>query len=142
MLWVLRERPVPVVSTLTLGGSRGQRRKVVVKTLAQAGIPIVVGTDYVARGPARSREWSPGGRTVRELELVVEAGLSPRAAIRAATRDAAAHLGILDQVGTVEAGKTADLVLVDGDPLGDISALWNTELVLKAGQIVVDKRAR
>ncbi len=142
LLSALRERPVPVVSTLTLGGSRAQRRKNVVKTLAEAGIPIVVGTDYVARGPARSREWSPGGRTVRELELLVEAGLSPRAAIRAATRDAAAHLGILEQTGTVEAGKTADLVLVDGDPLADISALWNTELVLKAGQIVADKRAR
>ena len=142
LLSALRERPVPVVSTLTLGGGRAQRRKGVVKTLAEAGIPIVVGTDYVARGPARSREWSPGGRTVRELELLVEAGLSPRAAIRAATRDAAAHLGILDLAGTVEAGKTADLVLVDGNPLSDISALWSTELVLKAGQIVADKRAR
>ena len=74
--------------------------------------------------------------------MLVEAGLSPRAAIRAATRDTAAHLGILDQAGTVEAGKTADLILVDGNPLADISALWSTELVLKAGQIVADKRER
>ena len=142
LLSVLRERPVSVVSTLTLGGTRGQRRKDVVKAFSEAGVPIVVGTDYVVRGPARSREWGAGGRTIREMELLVEAGLSPQAAIRAATRDAADHLGILDQTGTVEVGKTADLILVDGDPLADISALWKTELVLKAGQIVADKRQR
>ncbi len=46
--------------------------------------PEFAGTDYVARGPATSRERGPGGRTVRELELLVEAGLSPRAATREA----------------------------------------------------------
>ncbi len=142
LLSVLRERPVPVVSTLTLGGTRGQRRKDVVKALAEAGVPIVAGTDYVARGQGQSHDWSPGGRTLREMELLVEAGLSAQAAIRAATRDAADHLGILDQTGTVEVGKTADLILVDGDPLADISALRSTELVLRAGQIVADNRNR
>ena len=142
LLSALRERPVPVVSTLTLGGTRGQRRKDVVKAFSEAGVPIVAGTDYVARGPAGSREWGAGGRTIREIELLVEAGLSPQAAIRAATRDAADHLGILEQAGTVEVGKTADLIVVDGDPLADISALWKTELVVRAGQIVADKTGR
>jgi len=46
----------------------------------------------------------------------------------------------LDELGTLEAGKLADLIMVNGDPLKDIMSLYNVELVIKGGKIVVDKR--
>jgi imidazolonepropionase-like amidohydrolase len=76
------------------------------------------------------------GFLVRELELMVQAGLSPEAALLSATRDAAALLGVQDQVGTIEVGKVADLLLIDGDPLSDITALRNVWSVFQAGRRV------
>ena len=70
-----------------------------------------------------------------ELESMVEIGLSPAGAIRAATLSAAECLGCPDDLGTVEAGKLADLIVVDGDPLLDITALQQPLLVIKDGQI-------
>jgi imidazolonepropionase-like amidohydrolase len=69
----------------------------------------------------------------RELELYVAGGMSPAAAIRAATADAADLLGISDRAGTVDVGKDADLILVDGDPLADIGVLDRLALVLVRG---------
>ena len=71
---------------------------------------------------------------------MVEAGLTPMQGIQASTRNAAQLLGKLDQLGPVEAGKLADLVVIDGDPLADISVIHNIELVIKNGSIVVDNR--
>ena len=66
--------------------------------------------------------------------------MNPEQVIQAATHSAAQHLGRLDELGTVEAGKLADLLIVDGDPLADITALHDIEVVIKGGQIVVDQR--
>ena len=71
---------------------------------------------------------------------MVAAGLTPMQGIQASTRNAAQLLGKLDQLGTVEAGKLADLVVIDGDPIADISVIHNIELVIKNGSIVVDNR--
>ncbi len=71
---------------------------------------------------------------------MVRAGLSPEQVIQAATRNAAEHLGMLDELGTLEPGKFADLIIVDGDPLLDISVIHNIEVVIKGGEIVVDRR--
>ena len=71
----------------------------------------------------------------QELESMVEIGLSPAQAIRAATLSAAECLGCPEDLGTVEAGKLADLIVVDGDPLLDITSLQQTLLVIKDGQI-------
>ena len=101
-----------------------------VKRLAEQGVRMVLGTD---RGPARG---GSGLDTLKELELMVEAGLTPQQAIQAGTRNAAQLLGKLNDLGTVEAGKLADLIVVDGDPLTDISIIHNIELVLKNGEIV------
>ncbi|MGK7391053.1 MAG: amidohydrolase family protein [Candidatus Cyclobacteriaceae bacterium M2_1C_046] len=76
----------------------------------------------------------------REIELAIEAGLTPDQVIKAATRNAAAHMGQENDLGTVEAGKLADLILVDGNPLEDISLLQNIKLVIKDGEIVIDNR--
>ncbi len=70
----------------------------------------------------------------RELEQMVEAGLTPAAALRAATRDAAIHLGRDSDLGTVEPGKLADLVAVQGNPVRDISAIRNVVFVMKGGR--------
>ena len=104
------------------------------KRLAGQGVRMVLGTD---RGPARG---GSGLDTLKELELMVEAGLTPQQGIQAGTRNAAQLLGKLDDLGTVEAGKLADLVVINGDPLADISAIHNIELVIKNGSIVADNR--
>jgi len=77
----------------------------------------------------------PHGENVRELELMVDYGMSPRDALRAATAGNAEIFGLTDR-GRVEPGLLADLVAVEGDPSRDIGALWNVALVMKGGEIV------
>lgn len=86
----------------------------------RAGVPILGGTDTM------NPQCFPGFGIHDELALLVDAGLSSLAALQAATRNAAEFMGQLDRRGTIEAGKTADLVLLDKDPLADIH---NTRLI-------------
>jgi imidazolonepropionase-like amidohydrolase len=76
-----------------------------------------------------------------EIEWVVKSGMRPFDALVASTRSAAELNGVADQLGTIEVGKLADLVVVAGDPLVDISNLRRTQLVLKEGHVVIDHRA-
>jgi len=69
----------------------------------------------------------------RELELLVEAGFSPLEAIHIATYNGAQYLGDLDKVGTIAAGKQADLVVIKGDPSQKIEDVENVEIVFKDG---------
>jgi imidazolonepropionase-like amidohydrolase len=69
----------------------------------------------------------------REVELLVEAGFSPVEAIHVATSNGAQYLGALDRIGTLAAGKNADLVLVNGDPSTKIEDIEKVELVFKDG---------
>ncbi|MFZ5915567.1 MAG: amidohydrolase family protein [Chloroflexota bacterium] len=99
-----------------------------------AGVKVVMGTDSGIDGH---------GQNARELTMLAEAGLSPMQVIVAATRLAAECLGLEDQIGTLESGKLADLLIVEGDPLADIKLLEDTsriQVVMKAGQVVVDRR--
>ncbi|HEX6133786.1 MAG TPA: DUF2277 family protein [Longimicrobiales bacterium] len=91
----------------------------------RAGLPIAFGTDAGVFAH---------GRNAREFQLMVEAGMTPAAAILAATRNAAAALG-RDDLGAVAAGRRADLVAVQGDPLRDIAILQNIGFVMKDGVI-------
>ena len=75
-----------------------------------------------------------GFSTIREIELMVEAGLSPREALLAATRDAARHLGATE-LGTLEAGKLADFIVVEGDPTTRIADLRRVTLTVQGGRI-------
>lgn len=89
------------------------------KSFARAvreGIKIAFGTDS---------SLSPHGRNAEEFALMVGAGMSPEAAIRSATVNAAELLGRSDRVGTIEAGKDADIVAVDGNPLANVRLLEN-----------------
>jgi len=106
--------------------------KLNLKTLSDKGVRISLGTDTLCSMPR------PGLNTIQEMEFMAESGLTPETIIRAATRNAAEHLGLLDRLGTVEPGKIADLIVVAGDPLKDISALHQVQMVIKAGQVVHD----
>ncbi len=80
------------------------------------------------------------GENVRELELMVDYGMSPNEALRAATAVAAGVLGREGELGRVREGFLADLVAVAGDPLADVSALRRPAVVIKGGKIAVDRR--
>ena len=84
-------------------------------TVAAAGIPIAVGTDSGSPGHF------PGLWEHREMELMVDAGLTPMQAIQAATINGAKFLGVDDRYGTLEPGKVADMIVLDADPLADIT---------------------
>jgi len=96
----------------------------------EAGVQVAAGTDAGGGDPMRH------GNIVRELEVMVEYGLSPMQAIQAATRTAAELVGTLPENGTIEVGKQADFILVDGDPLSDIRDLRNLWAVFQGGRRV------
>jgi imidazolonepropionase-like amidohydrolase len=82
------------------------------------------------------------GKNAEELVGLVKRGLPPSDAIRAATVNAAELLGWKDDIGAVEAGKYADLIAVDGDPLTDITVLQHVKFVMKGGTVVKDALLR
>lgn len=96
----------------------------------RAGVRIIAGSD----GPSIGR-LLPGFALQRELELLVEAGLSPLQALRAATSTAAEALGKEDQLGTLELGKLADLVVLDADPLVKIENVKKVHSVVLGGRV-------
>ncbi len=98
---------------------------------ARAGGKVLTGTDTSNGG------WAvPGVGVQREMELLVEAGLTPMEAIQAATRNAAEGYRVLNRVGTIEPGKLADLVIVNDDPLKDIRNVQKIEWVIQDGKVV------
>lgn len=101
-----------------------------------AGVKVVAGTDAGGWGHPNN---------ALELECLVEAGMTPMQALVAGTGWAAECCGLEKDVGTVERGKLADLVVVDGDPLGDITILQDKsriKLVMKEGQAYLDQLSR
>jgi len=76
------------------------------------------------------------GRNADELVAMTQRGLTPIEAIRAATTNAAELLAWPDRVGSVEAGKYADLIAVEGDPLEDVTVLRNVKFVMKGGKVI------
>jgi hypothetical protein len=97
------------------------RYKQLVGDMHRAGVQILAGTDTGLTNPV-----IPGVGLHRELALLVESGLTPLEALATATKNPAQYFGVLNQLGTVEAGKVADLVLLDANPLADIH---NTEKI-------------
>jgi imidazolonepropionase-like amidohydrolase len=95
----------------------------------RAGVKIIAGTDGPGIGSLL-----PGFGLHRELELLVESGLSPLQALRAASLTAAEALDKDDRLGTVQAGKLADLVVLDADPLQEIRNLRKIHLVVQQGK--------
>ena len=97
------------------------------------GITIVAGTDYPPGEPIEDTVVA-----VREMEFLTDAGLTPGQALRAGTIDAARLLKMADQLGAVEEGYVADLIVTDADPLSDLRALRRIGLVLQGGRVIRD----
>lgn len=107
---------------------------VMVRNLAaayRAGVKIAFGTDMGPHGPNQAREFQI---------MVRQAGMAPIDAIMAATGNAADLLGAADDIGSVRAGRYADIVAVRGDPLADIGLLQHIGFVMKGGAVVIDRR--
>ena len=92
----------------------------------RAGVKIAFGTD---QGRA------PHGTNAREFALMVQAGMTPRDAIAAATTSAADLIGDPDEIGSIQPGRYADIIAVAGDPLADITQLEHVQFVMMAGHI-------
>ena len=101
-------------------------------TAVSSGMKIAAGTDA-------GTPFNGHGDLARELALMVDNGLSPMQTLIAATRGAAENLGMAHDIGTLEVGKLADLVLVDGDPVADITATGRVVLVVKDGVVHRDE---
>jgi imidazolonepropionase-like amidohydrolase len=98
----------------------------------EAGLRIAFGTDTAV---------SPHGQNAREFPLMVKAGMTPMEAIAAATVTAAEHIGQSALLGTIEAGKAADIIAVTSSPLDDIAALLNVAFVMRDGGVFKHARA-
>jgi imidazolonepropionase-like amidohydrolase len=103
-----------------------------VVTMHKAGIPIVVGTD-ASNWPV-FLSFFHGPSTIREIELLGNAGIPPMDVILSATRIPAEMMGLQNHIGTVEVGKRADLIVVRDDPLKDLSALRSLMWTIKDGE--------
>ena len=101
----------------------------IVRRLHAAGVPLLAGTDTPA-----GVDVIPGVSLHHELARLVDAGLTPLAALQAATINPARFLGRLAELGTVEPGKLADLVVLDRDPRLDITSTRAIAAVIAAGR--------
>lgn len=97
-----------------------------VKALFDAGVPIVAGTDGAL----------PGYSLLRSIEMYVEAGLTPLQAIESATRVPAESMGLAGDSGTIAPGKRADLIVLNADPLNDISNIRKLRWVIANGRVM------
>jgi imidazolonepropionase-like amidohydrolase len=103
--------------------------KKIVALMYRMGVPILAGTDTM------NPHCLPGIGIHDELAFLVDAGLPPLAALQAATRNAAQFMGQRDRRGTIEAGKIADLVLLDKDPLANIHNTSSIQAVVLNGKL-------
>lgn len=122
------------LSTLGLTPNMIEKAKIVlpiarqnIGTAFKAGVKVAFGTDAAVY---------PHGLNAREFAVMVKLGLSPLQSIQAATVNAADLLGWTDRVGTLEAGKFADIIAVNGDPLADPHVLENVRFVMKGGDVI------
>jgi imidazolonepropionase-like amidohydrolase len=118
-------RPAPAARAAGTPEGPAAPRPSMLKVLHDTGVPIVAGTDGAL----------PGYSLLREVELYVQAGLTPLQAIQAATRTAARGLSLGAEIGTIAVGKRADLVVLDADPLTNISNIRRTRFVVANGKM-------
>ena len=95
------------------------------RELHEAGVPLALATDR-----------SDGATVHREMELLVEAGISPADVLVIGTLGGPCYLGLESELGTVEEGKLADLVLLNSDPTADIGNAKDIAMVIKNGQVI------
>lgn len=105
-------------------------RQLLIRQMLELGVPLLAGTD------TGNPYLVPGFALHQELELLVEAGLTPLQALRAATHDPAKLLGLAGETGSVAPGKIADLVVLDKDPLRDIRNTRQINALVVAGRLI------
>jgi imidazolonepropionase-like amidohydrolase len=105
----------------------GPKAKEMIRKSHEAGVKIAFGTDSGV---------SAHGQNAREFKLLVDGGLTPLEAIKSATITASELLGLEKEVGTLEAGKAADVIAVSGDPLKDVTELERVGFVMKGGAVI------
>ena len=132
--------PESALSYLRLARPRPRRRRLAVHrrrcskelefeyAFVKAGGLLIVGADPTGNGGALA-----GFADQRNIELLVEGGFTPVEAIQIATSNGAKFLGELDRIGTIAAGKQADLVVIDGNPAARIADIRKIKLVFKDG---------
>lgn len=96
----------------------------------KAGVKVAFGTDAAVY---------PHGLNAHEFAVMVKLGMTPMQSIQAATVNAADLLGWSDRIGSIEAGRFADIIAVSGDPLADVSALEHVSFVMKGGEVIVKR---
>jgi imidazolonepropionase-like amidohydrolase len=123
---------VPTLWLLGFEEEASEVRYANLKRIADAGVRIALGTDsFCGFGKF-------GENTIVEAERSAAAGIAPVGILKMATKDAAEHLGT-DSFGTIAPGKLADLILIDGDPSTDISALRKVLVVVKDGTVLFNR---
>jgi imidazolonepropionase-like amidohydrolase len=108
------------------GRAAGEAVTQMIQKAIRMGVKIALGTDSAV---------TPHGLNAREFYLLVQGGMTPAQALRAGTREGATLLGLDRRIGTIEAGKDADIVAVAGDPVADITATQRPVFVMKSGTI-------
>jgi imidazolonepropionase-like amidohydrolase len=98
----------------------------------KSGVPIAAGSDAYLKTPGENR----GQASLDTLAAYAEEGMTPMEIIHAATSSAAELLGWQDRIGTLEAGKLADIIAVPGDPLKDVTSLEHAQFVMKGGVVI------
>ena len=100
----------------------------------ESGVTVLSGSDIP------NFDLVPGASLHHELELLVEAGIPPLEVIKIATRNGAQVLGIEEEVGTIESGKQADMIILSDNPLDDIRNTKKIEAVIVDGQFIDNKQ--
>jgi imidazolonepropionase-like amidohydrolase len=127
---VANYRSVKNDTDATAARRRVRDAETMVKALFDAGVPIVAGTDGAL----------PGYSLLRSIEMYVDAGMTPMQAIESATRVAAASMGLGKDTGTIEAGKRADMIVLNADPLVQIANIRKLRWVVANGRILEPSR--
>jgi imidazolonepropionase-like amidohydrolase len=127
---LMKEHGTALCPTLAVAGANAERKKIVFKQALNAGVTIASGSDAGVFAH---------GDNAREIETMVNWGMPLIAALRSATSIDARVLHMQDKIGTVKPGLFADLIAVEGDPTRDLSALRRVRLVMKGGQIYLNR---
>lgn len=138
------EKGVSIVPTLTVaryfqdrfGAPLLEQGMANVRRFVEAGGKVALGDDFMEE----DQPWYRIGLPYMEIELLQRAGLSPMQILVAATKHGAEVCGIADEAGTIEVGKKADLLVVEGNPLQTLEALKHVLYVVKDGHLVVHRR--
>ena len=133
----LIKQDVYVVPTLTVfeayGGLQGASNNL--GRFNEAGVKIALGNDYTLV-PQNNFDHFDLGMPMHEITRMNEAGMTPMQIIVASTRNAAHVCGLENELGTVEVGKLADILVISADPLQDLSALTQVKMVIHNGEII------